>query len=93
MSSAELRSDVLPGDVEDPLDPAHGTAHLPPVEDVTLGELHVETDQVVAQRPRPHRHPYPIAALDEQARDVRADEPGRSRNQGDHRSIVSAVWG
>ena len=49
-------------------------AHRAAVEHVAVDELDVEAVELVERRALAHEHPHVVAALDEQAVDVRPDE-------------------
>ncbi len=76
------------GDVEDARDAAQRPPDGAPVGDVGDDGLDVEVLQRLEARGRAHGHADVVAASHEGARDVRADEPGRARDEGGgHRAL------
>ena len=70
------------------LDAAQRPPHRPPVADVGHHRLHVEALQRVQARGRAHGDPHVVATRRQGADDVRADEPGRARDEGGgHRAL------
>ncbi len=78
--------------MEELVDPRERAADLAPVEQVALDALDLEPCEVVQPRPLPNRHADIVAALQQGTGDMRADEPGSARNEGDaHRAILPRV--
>ena len=81
-SSALSRRLVVPATWNTRVDAAQRPPHRAPVGDVGHDRLDVEVLQRLEPRGRAHGHADVVAARHERARDVRADEPGRARDEG-----------
>ena len=72
-----------PGDVEDARDAAQRAPDRRAVQDVGADPLDLEAVELLDARAGADGHAHAVAALDEQPRDVRADEAGRAGDEGD----------
>ena len=83
--SALARSEVTPATWKTRCTPRIARRTERAVEHVAVGELDVEAVQLVERRALAHERPHVVAALDEQARDVRPDETRGPCDEGRHR--------